>query len=160
MVVITGTNKIIVEVYENQHMSYACECEQTRMRQIYFDLGGQDLVFIRYNPDSYKDQYGKKKLTCDVTRERTLLDLLKCFDSIEEQVRIYYMYYDGFLVHMKDLASTRILPLIKQLNILITSILLLRGFRFLLLYGWGFNIPPTRHKLVIFLGRFLHVYVP
>jgi hypothetical protein len=94
-----GTYKIIVEVDENQHMSYACECEQTRMRQIYFDLGGQDLVFIRYNPDSYKDQYGKKKLTRDITRERALLDLLKCFDnvdSIEEQVRIYYMYYDGY----------------------------------------------------------------
>jgi len=69
------------------------------MRQLYFDLGGLNLVIIRYNPDSYTDQHGAKKNPRGPTREKALLDLLRCFDNVDEiddHMRIYYMYYNGY----------------------------------------------------------------
>lgn len=44
---------IIVECDENQHGSYACECELGRMITLFQDYGGMPVVFIRYNPDNY-----------------------------------------------------------------------------------------------------------
>ena len=36
--------KCIIEVDENQHKSYACECEQSRMIQIHQDYGGVPII--------------------------------------------------------------------------------------------------------------------
>lgn len=54
---------IIVEIDEYQHKlkSYGeCSCENKRMLEIYQDLGEKNIVFIRFNPDSYTDFNGKK----------------------------------------------------------------------------------------------------
>ena len=42
---------IVLEVDEFQHKrkTYPCECEVARMKQIYFDCGVKNLLFIRYN---------------------------------------------------------------------------------------------------------------
>ena len=45
----------IVENDENQHRSYPCECEQTRMIQIHQDFG-ESVHFIRFNPDRYRSE--------------------------------------------------------------------------------------------------------
>ena len=47
--------KVVLEVDENQHRSYPCECEQSRMIQIHQDIG-MDVLFIRFNPDNYRDK--------------------------------------------------------------------------------------------------------
>jgi hypothetical protein len=65
------TYKIIVEVEKGTRIS-----EQYRMRQMYFDLGGCNLIFIRYNPDNlfYVEQ------------------LIQSFDSVKvitENIRVY-----------------------------------------------------------------------
>lgn len=57
-----GLFAIIIECNENQHKSYACECEQSRIIAIFQDFGGMQIVFIRYNPDNYIDNMGIKKL--------------------------------------------------------------------------------------------------
>jgi hypothetical protein len=110
--------KVIVEVDENQHASYdckcnkekydfsythSCECELKRMIAIHQDIG-QNLIFIRYNPDTYKDNLGKKIISNNLnSREKILLDLLSNLknDSIKKAYShkglvVYYLFYDGF----------------------------------------------------------------
>jgi hypothetical protein len=89
---------IILEVDENQHKSYACECEQGRMIQLHNDFGGTPIVFIRYNPDSYKDHNGKTK-RANKKRESNLIDLINSLNNKKEwtiPLSVYYMYYDGY----------------------------------------------------------------
>ncbi len=100
-----GRSLIILEVDENQHQSYACECEISRMIQLHNDFGGIPLIFIRYNPDSYKDASGKRidGGTKNIGREFYLTYLIK---RIKLQIKIdsydilplsvYHLYYDGF----------------------------------------------------------------
>ena len=45
---------IIVEVDENCHAAYDSACEIRRTEEISADLGGRPIVFIRFNPDQYK----------------------------------------------------------------------------------------------------------
>ena len=45
---------IVVEVDENQHQSYGEECESTRMVNLSMVYGGLPVVFIRYNPDTFR----------------------------------------------------------------------------------------------------------
>lgn len=49
-----GLYKIIVEIDEYQHSSYDIKCEMTRLFQIHQDLDGSSVLFIGFNPDSYK----------------------------------------------------------------------------------------------------------
>jgi hypothetical protein len=56
-----GTHMIIVEVDENKHEGYSCE--NKRMMEISQDLGHPNIVFIRFNPDSY-EKNGKKFSSC------------------------------------------------------------------------------------------------
>ena len=94
-----GTFKVIVEVDEYQHSSYERECEITRMKQIYFDLGGYNVVFIRYNPDKFVDNLGNKGKTTKLLREKLLCETILSFDrveNIENPIEVYYLFYDGF----------------------------------------------------------------
>jgi hypothetical protein len=56
------THCIIIEVDENQHFDYPCENE--RMMSIFQDLGNRPIIFIRFNPDKYKDKNGKVVKSC------------------------------------------------------------------------------------------------
>jgi EsV-1-7 cysteine-rich motif len=51
-----GDQVIIVEVDENQHKDYECSCENKRRMELSQDIGHRPLVFIRFNPDSYKNK--------------------------------------------------------------------------------------------------------
>jgi len=91
---------VILEVDENQHSGYACECEQGRMVMLHQDFGGAPVIFIRYNPDKYIDYKNKKYNDTDNTnREKILLSLLKDLSAIKEHnipLSVYYLFYDGF----------------------------------------------------------------
>jgi hypothetical protein len=52
---------IIIEIDENQHMDYDCSNDNTRNLEISKDLNQKPIIFIRFNPDSYKS--GGKKIT-------------------------------------------------------------------------------------------------
>jgi hypothetical protein len=59
-----GDQVVIVETDENQHESYDCSCENKRLMQIWLDVGSRPIVFIRFNPDEYYDETGKKVPSC------------------------------------------------------------------------------------------------
>jgi hypothetical protein len=59
-----GYQIIIVEVDENKHDNYDCSCENKRLMEISKDLNHRPIVFIRFNPDSYIDNTGKKIKSC------------------------------------------------------------------------------------------------
>ena len=59
-----GTHVIIVEVDENCHKSYESTCENKRICELYQDLGFANIVFIRFNPDSYTNSLNKKVNSC------------------------------------------------------------------------------------------------
>jgi hypothetical protein len=45
---------IIVEIDENQHVEYDCSCENRRIMELSKDVGHRAIIFIRFNPDDYK----------------------------------------------------------------------------------------------------------
>jgi hypothetical protein len=51
-----GYQVLIIEIDENQHEDYICE--NKRIMEISQDLGHRPVVFIRFNPDSYKTPQG------------------------------------------------------------------------------------------------------
>ena len=89
--------KVIVEVDENQHMSYPCECEKVRMIQIQQDAG-MNVLFIRFNPDPYKNNLGER-IKYYTGREKKLIDLLQSLKNTERRshyLEVIYLFYDGF----------------------------------------------------------------
>ncbi len=69
-----GTHAVVLEVDENQHAGRPEECECTRMVNISQSLG-LPTHFIRYNPDSYRPQGGKKRVQGETHARR--MDLLE-----------------------------------------------------------------------------------
>jgi|TARA_Y100000389_G_C17441234_1_gene508675 hypothetical protein len=59
-----GSHIIIIEVDENKHTDYDCSCEHKRLMELSQDVGHRSIVFIRFNPDSYKDVDGKIVKSC------------------------------------------------------------------------------------------------
>lgn len=51
---------VIIEVDEGQHLAYETICENKRMMELFVDLGSKPVVFIRINPDGYRDSQGKR----------------------------------------------------------------------------------------------------
>jgi hypothetical protein len=95
---------IVLEVDEHQHTkSYECECELSRMKQIYMDLGTEKVMFVRYNPDKYKSPitpYNKLK------REEYLIKYIQ--EILTSPVPKWflssvYLFYDGFIPSSPDI---------------------------------------------------------
>ena len=70
-----GEKIIIVEVDENQHTDYNCSCENKRLMEISKDLGHRNIIFIRFNPDDYKDKNCIKIKSCWKQNKNGLLQL-------------------------------------------------------------------------------------
>ena len=92
-----GDRIIVLEVDENQHSSYLCECEQKRMIQIHQDYGGLDVCFIRYNPDRYKDN-NNKLIKNNNGRHKNLITTLNSLKihNPKYNLSVIYLYYDGY----------------------------------------------------------------
>jgi hypothetical protein len=58
-----GNQILIVEIDENQHTDYDCSCENKRIMELSQDVGHRPIVFIRFNPDDYKND-GKNITSC------------------------------------------------------------------------------------------------
>ena len=55
-----GYQIVIIEVDENQHRQYDCNCDNKRLMTISQDVGHRPIIFIRFNPDDYNNQLGEK----------------------------------------------------------------------------------------------------
>jgi hypothetical protein len=89
---------VVLEVDENQHKSYPCRCEHSRMLEVFQSLNGAPVLFIRYNPDSFKDDEGRRRKVPAKQRLKLLgclLDHLSSLDSLPSISCITYMFYDG-----------------------------------------------------------------
>ena len=86
---------IIVECDENQHESYPEECESTRMINLSMVYGGLPVMFIRYNPDTFRINEDVQKVPQKKRLER-LGGVLK--EHIERQpesfLHVNYLFYD------------------------------------------------------------------
>lgn len=51
-----GYQVIIVEIDEDQHKDYECSCENKRIMEISQDVSHRPIIFIRFNPDGYKNE--------------------------------------------------------------------------------------------------------
>ena len=91
------THFIVIEVDENQHKSYEQTCEKARMLNLAQGFGGAPVVFIRYNPDSYKNHLGKNSRIGKKTRFNRLLQCVKSCKNYQPKklFNIIYLYYDG-----------------------------------------------------------------
>ena len=54
------THVVIIECDENKHDKYNNSCENMRTMELFQDFGNRPIVFIRFNPDSYINEDGKK----------------------------------------------------------------------------------------------------
>ena len=72
-----GTHIIIVEVDENKHTDYDCSCENKRLMEISKDVGHRSIVFIRFNPDGYKDKDGKSIKSCWICTKQGAMVIVK-----------------------------------------------------------------------------------
>ena len=115
---------IVIEVDENQHVSYSCSCENKRLVQIWQDVNAGipegeylPIVFIRFNPDGYTAD-GIKVPSCFGTHARlgtcvvrkkheaawqqrleTLRQTIKRhIDNVPcQNITEEHLYYDGFV---------------------------------------------------------------
>lgn len=90
---------LCIEIDENQHKYYNREDEENRYHELYKD--GYIQVYIRYNPDKYRDISGKNKNPFFKTRMKRLEDEIKVqINSIlsgekeEDLLYISKLYYD------------------------------------------------------------------
>jgi hypothetical protein len=49
-----GYQVLIIEIDENAHQDYDCSCENKRIMELSQDVGHRPIIFIRFNPDSYR----------------------------------------------------------------------------------------------------------
>ena len=59
-----GSHIIIIEIDENKHNTESYLCENKRICQIWNDVGERNIIFIRFNPDSYTNSEGIKIKSC------------------------------------------------------------------------------------------------
>jgi hypothetical protein len=99
--ILVGNTLLCIEVDENQHKRYDKKDEEIRYDDLYMLHGGK-FIFIRFNPDKYKNSNGTKK---DTYMKMRVEELSKQIDkhisriNSEENVEIleiYYMFYDGY----------------------------------------------------------------
>lgn len=109
-----GDQVVIIEVDENQHYDYDCSCENKRLMELSRDIGHRPLVFIRFNPDSYKSKDGGRINSCWYTGKDGILRLSKnsnwdnriqsLFEQIDywiknrtnKTVEVIQLFYDNF----------------------------------------------------------------
>jgi hypothetical protein len=72
-----GFQVIIIEIDEYAHSTYDSNCEARRVDQISQDLYHRNIIFIRFNPDSYVDSSGKKIPSCWSTNKLGLMVVSK-----------------------------------------------------------------------------------
>lgn len=94
-----GTHFIYIKVDENQHQSYAYDCEQIRMINL-VEVRGTPVSFIRYNPDVYEPLSGQQYVKLE-KREKILIEHVKYsmkHSPIEtgNVANVLYLFYDNY----------------------------------------------------------------
>ena len=102
-----GSHYLMIEIDENRHVNYSCE--EKRMVELYEDVGFRKIIFLRFNPDRYKEGTHKYISPFKYTRSgilqldetefnrriQQLLLLINIHRITEplEQITIEYLFY-------------------------------------------------------------------
>jgi len=96
-----GYQIIILEIDENQHIDYDCSCENKRIMELSQDLNHRPIVFIRFNPDEYKNQdnkiascWGINKNGICVVKKTKIKEWTERLNSLKEQIN-YWIHPDN-----------------------------------------------------------------
>lgn len=90
---------LAIETDENQHRYYNDGDEEARYNDLYMGFSGM-FIYIRFNPDSYKDRNGEKQdPSIEVRLDRLKLEIEKQAQRIynmdnKDLVEIIYLFYD------------------------------------------------------------------
>ena len=100
-----GSHFVYVEVDENQHQSYACECEQTRMVNL-VEVRGMPVRWIRYNPDTYGVVKGQRQVKAE-QREKKLIEYVLWAmkhtpQENENMSEVLYLFYNGYNTQQQE----------------------------------------------------------
>jgi hypothetical protein len=72
-----GSHIIIVEIDENKHNNYDCNCENKRLMEISQDLNHRPIIFIRFNSDSYINNKGLLIKSCWRLNKLGIMTIIK-----------------------------------------------------------------------------------
>ena len=98
-----GSHIIIVEVDENKHDTYDCSCENKRLMEISQDLNHRPIVFIRFNPDDYTDNSGKKIKSCWKLNGYGVLQITKSkIDEWKARISALQLQIDYWIENIPD----------------------------------------------------------
>lgn len=109
---------IIIECDENQHKyGEIYSCDTKRMMEIFNDLGNSPIVFIRFNPDSYKTFNGQRKKSCFKNHAQLHIQVINSkkeyefrLNKLKETIEYYInnlpykeveeikLFYDGYVL--------------------------------------------------------------
>jgi hypothetical protein len=97
-VLILDERAIIIEVDEHQHESYPENCEVTRFVNISMSYGGSPVIWIRYNPDSFKINEESQNVSPKM-RLNQLVELIQkyvdlSFEELKKLIIVEYLFYD------------------------------------------------------------------
>ena len=94
-----GNTLLVIETDENQHKSYEMMNEETRYDDLFMAYSGK-WIYIRFNPDKYRDKLGKNRnpaiasrleaLKTEIEKQTTRIEN----ESNKELVERVYMFYD------------------------------------------------------------------
>lgn len=90
---------VIVEIDELQHRRslYTPDYEYIRTQQIYDDLNKSKLLFVRYNPDTYKPIKGQEVQSQKQRLKRLLFILYHINEKyLVEEISSIYLFFDGY----------------------------------------------------------------
>jgi hypothetical protein len=90
-----GTHLVVLEVDQNQHKSYAEECELVRMHAI-VETSGMPVRFIRYNPDGFKMEGRQMEVAREERHVVLERELKRAFEDTDESNRmsVKNLFYD------------------------------------------------------------------
>ena len=91
-----GYQVIIIEIDENQHIDYDCSCENKRIMELSQDVGHRPIVFIRFNPDDYKNNdvnitscWGQNNKGICVVKKSKENEWIERLESLENQINYW-----------------------------------------------------------------------
>jgi len=91
-----GFQIIIIEIDENQHTDYDCSCENKRIMELSQDVGHRSIVFIRFNPDDYKNNdvnitscWGQNNKGICVVKKSKEKEWNERLESLENQINYW-----------------------------------------------------------------------
>ena len=98
-----GTHVIIVEVDENKHNSYDCSCHNKRVMEISQDLCHRPVVFIRFNPDAYTNNDGRKITSCWKLNGYGVLQInKKKEEEWEDRINALFQQVEYWIINIPD----------------------------------------------------------